>query len=211
MKIDLGEVESAARGDRQPRRDVERVGRVEAGIEGLRAEPHRRDVAGRLVDEKPGALHDRKLIGIDRSQFARGREIAPGRGRRSARRRSCCCDRKSVPTSPPERCRRNCWSSVQVRSISPNTLVPSAPVAGTVCPGRRHEIRHRAVEIGKAEHGRIGAPGSSARSCRCRPRGFDGSCDNRRWPDRSRYRVGFQLALVGQEGELILRSFAATV
>src|SRR5271167_2182335 len=71
LEIDLGEVETAARGQRQPRRHVESVCGVETGIEGLGPQADRRHVAGRLVDEETRALHDRKLIGVDRSQFAR--------------------------------------------------------------------------------------------------------------------------------------------
>ena len=50
-------------------RDVERVGRVEAGIKRRGAQSDRRDVARRLVDEKSRSLHERELISIEGAKF----------------------------------------------------------------------------------------------------------------------------------------------
>ena len=63
LQDDLGEVEAAAGGHRQPRRHVERIGGVEAGVQRRGAQSDRRHVAGRLVDEEPGTLDEGKLIG----------------------------------------------------------------------------------------------------------------------------------------------------
>jgi hypothetical protein len=72
---DLGEVETAASGDRKSRSNIERVGRVDPRIESCSTQSDRRHIARRLVDKETGTLHRRKLVGIDRSQFARGREL----------------------------------------------------------------------------------------------------------------------------------------
>src|SRR5580704_11399182 len=74
-QVELRKVEAAAGSDRQARSDIERVGRIEAGIECRRAQPDRRNIARRLVDEETKALHGWKLIGVDRSQFARAGEL----------------------------------------------------------------------------------------------------------------------------------------
>src|SRR6202048_4535877 len=74
-QTDLGDVEAAAEGDREPRRQIESVRRVDPGIERLRERADGGDIAGRLVDIDAYALHDWPLIGIDGSQLARGVEL----------------------------------------------------------------------------------------------------------------------------------------
>ena len=130
-QVDLSEVVTTAGGDRQARRDVEGVGRVKAGIERRGAQPDRRDVARRLVDERPRSLRERKLISIEGTKFGAFGELHQPTVDAQP-------DREIIPvikhfsaddacTEPPE-----LLVVVQVRSISPKKLVASDPLAGTV-------------------------------------------------------------------------------
>ena len=74
-QADLSDIETAAEGDRQPRCHIESVRCIDAGVQRLREHTHRRDIAGRLVDDHADALHERPLIGIDRSELARRVEL----------------------------------------------------------------------------------------------------------------------------------------
>ena len=74
-QVDLGEIQAPSGGNREARRHVEGIGRVQAGVERRCAEADRCYIARRLVDEETETLHRRKLIGIDRSQLACGGEL----------------------------------------------------------------------------------------------------------------------------------------
>ena len=157
-QVDLGEVETGAGGYRQPRRDIESVGRVEAGIERRCAQSDRRHVAGGQVDEETDALHEGKLVGIDGAQLARGREL----------------HQPAVDAHPhheivvmTEHFFRGGRLHRAAETVGRRPgAVDFAQHARPQQAGGRHrlsrcgyEIRHSAIEIGKAQHGRVGASG----------------------------------------------------
>ena len=75
LQFDLGDVEAAARRHRELGRDVEGVGRVDAGVAGRRQQAHRCNVAGRLIDEHAGAGNEQVLT--DGAELAVAGELHP--------------------------------------------------------------------------------------------------------------------------------------
>src|SRR5208283_3531663 len=157
-QVDLGEVETGAGGYRQPRRYIESVGGVEAGIERRGAQSDRRYVAGGQVDEETDALHEGKLVGIDGAQLARSRELhEPAVDAHS--------DYKIVVMTEHLFRGGRLHRAAEAVGRRPGAVDFAQHARPEQAGGRYrlsggcYEIGHSAIEIGKAQHGRVGASG----------------------------------------------------